>query len=282
MKKFKQFNIVFEPFVPDLVSGELWELNITGIDERESELVVYSDESSMLTKEMFERILNKIISENLIISFNVTETEIENKNWNEEWEKKIQVIEVTDKIVIKPSFKEYNAKKGQIIITIDPKMSFGTGEHQTTQLMLQLIEKYIVKGDKVLDVGTGTGILAIASIKLGAARALAIDNDEWCFNNANENVKINLVEDKIRIQLAEIHEIQEKNFDLILANINKNVLLSIADDVYSKIKKTGRLILSGLLLNDEKEVINKYTSVGFQLAEKKYKDEWLAIVFTSA
>ncbi len=280
MKYYKQFKITSEPFIPDIISGELWELNISGVAENESELIIYSVENSGVSKKNIENILNKIAAEKLINNYKITEELLEDKNWNEEWEKKVRVVEVTEKIVIKPSFKNYTAKPGQIIITIDPKMSFGTGEHQTTQLMLNLIEKYIKEGDKVLDIGSGTGILAIAAVKLGAAYALGIDNDEWCLYNGIENVKANKLEEKVSIKLSEINKIDEYDFDLIAANINKNILLEIAEQIRAKIKKTGKLIISGLLIADEKETLNKYTSLDFHFVEKKIKDEWLALVFT--
>ncbi len=280
MKHYKQFKITAEPFIPDIITGELWELKISGINEGEYELTVYCDETAEINKSDIEKILSALTKENLLKSFEITEELIEDKNWNEEWEKKVRVIEVTDKIVIKPSFKEYNKKENQIVITIDPKMSFGTGEHQTTQLMLELIEKYVEPGDKVLDIGSGTGVLAISAVKLGASYALGIDNDEWCLNNGIENVKSNMLEEKVEIRLAEMGQIEENDFNLIVANINKNILLEIADQIGTKIKKAGRLIISGLLLTDETQILNKYTSFGFQFVEKLTKDEWIALVFT--
>jgi len=281
MKKFKQFIIRTIPQNNEIVSGLLWQLNLDGINETENELIVFADESKNISADDIKRILDEAEKNNFIESYNLIEEELEDRNWNEEYEKNVKVIEVTDKIVIKPSFKEYHQKAGQIVITIDPKMSFGTGEHQTTKMVLKFLEKYVKHGNTVLDVGTGTGILAIASVFLGAEKALGIDNDEWCYLNGNENVKINNVENKVEIRLAEIHQISEKNFDIITANINKNVLIEIADEIKSKIKKTGILILSGLLISDEEEIAKKYSSLGFKLLEKMQIDEWISLSFHS-
>lgn len=279
MKIYKEFKIFFDPFMLDLVSGFLWELDITGLHEEENFIKVFSNEESNVSKEIIAAQMEKLVDEKVINSFNIEENILEDKNWNEEWEKSINVIEISDRIVIKPSFRNYESKRDQIIITIDPKMSFGTGEHPTTKLVLQLLEKYIEKNSKVLDIGTGTGILSIASIKLGADSVLAIDNDEWCIENSKENIKLNNVEDKIKIRFAEINQIEEDNFDLILANIQKNVLLDIAEEIKSKLKNGGTAILSGLLADDEKDILKKYEELNFSLVEKKIIGEWTALVY---
>jgi len=279
MKTYKKFLITSEPPNNELVSGLLWQLDIDGISETDEGVVVFASSSKNITRDDIENILKEMISERLIESFYISEETLEDKNWNEEYEKNVRVIEVTEKIVIKPSFKEYVSKPNQIIITIDPKMSFGTGEHATTRLVLELIEKYIRGGEKVLDVGSGTAVLGISTVMLGAASALCIDNDEWCLLNGKENVKANNLEVKVEIRLAEIQQVDEKGFDLIVANINKHILLDIADKIKIKIKKNGLLILSGLLIIDENDIVEKYTRLHFNLIEKITMDEWCALVF---
>ncbi|MDZ7624568.1 MAG: 50S ribosomal protein L11 methyltransferase [Ignavibacteriaceae bacterium] len=184
-----------------------------------------------LPKKQIAEAMNKLNNDKLIESFRIEKEILEDKNWNEIWEKSREVIRVSDRIVIKPTFKEYSAKPDEIVLTIDPKMSFGTGEHQTTKLILRLLEKYVTKGMKVLDVGSGTGILAIASVKLGASKAVAVDFDEICLENCKENSLLNEVSDSVEIITGEIDDVKEKDFDLILANIQKNVLLDIADKI---------------------------------------------------
>ena len=165
-----------------------------------------------------------------------------------------------------------------MVITIDSKMSFGTGEHQTTRLVIRLLEKYTPAGGRVLDAGTGTGVLAIAAILLGAGSAIGFDNDEWCLLNAKENTDANNLSDKIEIRLCEISGIPENNFDLILANIQKNILLPIANDIKNHLAPSGKVILSGLLLIDFDDIIGKYSSIGFRLVERMDMDEWMALV----
>ncbi|MGK9476249.1 50S ribosomal protein L11 methyltransferase [Melioribacter sp. OK-6-Me] len=279
MKNYKQVILTAIPRNYELLSGLLWNLPIEGINETETSLIIYYDTSTQISIDDFKKVLDESVKNNLIESYDLSETELENKNWNEEYEKNVRVIEVTDKIVIKPSFKEYNAREDQIVITIDPKMSFGTGEHETTKLMIEMIEKYISPGIKVLDVGTGTGVLAITAVKLGAESAIGVDNDEWCHLNGNENRALNGVEDKVKIVLGEITDIDEGHFDIVLANINKNILLDIADEIKKKVKKTGLAILSGLLNADENDINNRYKSIGFRPIDKKSMGEWLSIVY---
>ncbi|MFZ0456238.1 MAG: 50S ribosomal protein L11 methyltransferase [Ignavibacteriaceae bacterium] len=276
MKQYKEFEIKTTPFNPDILSGFLWELDISGINEEDDVLKIFTDENSSVTKEEIVIQLKKLIENNIIKSYDIIEQNHEYKNWNEEWEKGLNIIEVSDHVVIKPSFKNYKNEKGKTVITIDPKMSFGTGEHQTTKLMIQLMEKYLERDMKVLDIGTGTGILSIAAVKLGAAYAVAIDNDEWCLENIQENCRLNNVSDRIDIKISEIESVQEKGFDLILANIQKNVLVNIEGQIVKRLEKNGLVILSGLLNEDEKDIMEKYN--GLNLIDKRLMGEWLALV----
>lgn len=262
---------------PEVVSGILWKLDISGVTEEDPYIKVFS-EAGKVNKAEIEDLLKSLLKENLIEDFSVDENEFEEKNWNEEWEKSLNIIEVSDKIVIRPSTKEYTSHEGQLVLTIDPKMSFGTGEHQTTRLMLLMIEKYVKEGMNVLDVGTGTGVLAIASVRLGASHAVAIDNDEWCFDNGIENCQVNGVSGQVEIRLGEVSQVEEKDFDLVLANINKNILMDIGQDLASHVKKGGTLILSGLLFTDEQDITERYAREGFTVSDKMQMDEWISLV----
>jgi ribosomal protein L11 methyltransferase len=202
----KEFLITAEPFNTDILTGMLWNLDITGINEEVNCLKVFSNS---VTKKEIEYLLNDMIVNKMLISFNIEENYIEEKNWNAEWENSREIIKATDRIKIKPTFKDYTPNENEIVITLDPKMSFGTGDHQTTKLILNLLEKYVLKDMKVLDVGTGTGILAIASVKLGAKKVIAHDIDNWCYENGIENSELNSTIDSIDFRICKINEIKE-------------------------------------------------------------------------
>lgn len=278
MKDYKQFIIKSSPFNVDLLSGALWELEILGLNEYYDYLSVFVNEDSDVTQSEIMGKLESLKTENLLNSFSVQTDVIENKNWNEEWEKTINVIEVSDKIVIKPTFREYEAKEGQIVITLDPKMSFGTGEHQTTKIVLQLVEKYHKVENTVLDVGSGTSVLGIATSLLGAKSVVAVDNDEWCYINGKENVKRNNISN-FEVLLGTIDDVKESEFDLVMANINRNILIEIKEKLFSKVKSSGLLILSGLLNSDEDEIKRQFTQLGLTALETHQLDEWIGLVF---
>lgn len=279
MKNYKEFIIAAKPFNSDLLSGCLWSLEIAGIQELDNYLIVNALEENNISKNDIENLLNNLAIENLLESFTIEEKSYEDQNWNEEWEKTINVIHVSEKIVIKPTFKEFTPADHQIVIEIVPKMSFGTGEHQTTKLVLLALEKYVTPGIKTIDVGSGTGILAIASVLLGGKSAVAIDNDEWCLINGNENTELNNVREKVEVRNCEIHDVEEKDFDFVLANINKNVLLYINEDLYKKIKPGGKLILSGILDIDEEDIKKSYSLPKLKVIDKLQLDEWIALIF---
>lgn len=279
MKTFFKITIITKPFNPELISGLLWQFEPEGIEENESSIIFYKQIINKEIKDLIINLFEELKNSNEIESFTLKEELLEDKNWNEDWEKTILPIEVSNKIVIKPTFRDYQPKPGQLIITIDPKMSFGTGEHQTTKLVLQILEETELSNKKILDAGTGTGVLAIASVLLGAKNAIAFDNDEWCFENGIENCQLNNVSDKVEIRCCELENITETNFDIVIANIHKSVLLEISGKLCNKVSKNGKLILSGLLKEDEDEIINHYKIFGMNFLLKKTMDEWIALVF---
>jgi len=277
-KTYKEFIITAEPFNVEILSSILWELNIDGISEEVNCLKVFAQDESV-TVQLIEYELLQLKENSLLREFSIQENFIVEKNWNEEWEKSREVVHVTDKIVIKPTFKEYTAKPAEIVLILDPKMSFGTGDHQTTKICLKFIEKYIKPGMKGLDAGSGTAILGIAAAKLGADKVIAFDIDERCFEKGIENTQLNDVVNKVEIRKCELKEILENDFDLIVANIQKNILLDLSVGFKKRIKKNGILILSGLLEMDRESIFNKYSSIGFSEIDYLQMDEWIGIVF---
>ncbi len=201
------------------------------------------------------------------------------RNWNAEWEAHLQPIEISDRILIVQKDKDISPKQGQIVIKINPKMSFGTGYHATTRLMLRQIEKIDVENKRVLDIGTGTGVLAIACRKLGnTLPILAIDNNEWALENARENVMENHA-DHIRVEMLDaeddLQKILAERYDLILANINRNVIGRILPVIKSKAAES-RVLLSGIMIYDEPWLKQLLKKLDYRTVETLYEDEWLS------
>ena len=278
MSNYTVFKISSKPFLPDLISGIMWEFEINGISEEENHLLVFVNEDSQVDTTLISKEMEKLKDVEIIKSYSVQAEILEDKNWNEIWEQSREVIMVSKRVIIKPSFKDYKQKGNEIVLTIDPKMSFGTGEHQSTKIVINLMEKCVKPDIKVLDVGSGTGILSLAAVKLGAMKAIAVDNDNVCYENCIENCRINNESDRIQVIEGVISDVEEIAFDLILANIQKNILIEIADEISNKIKKGGIVILSGLMIGDESDVISRYKKIGFDLVETKAMDEWIGIV----
>lgn len=208
---------------------------------------------------------------------------IVNKDWNADWEASIEPVQVTDELVITPSWKfdEARALETKYLISIDPKMSFGTGHHETTRLCLQFIETLDCTGKQVLDVGTGTGALGMYALMRGAAHAVGIDTDEWSFDNAQENRGLNnFTEEHFDIRFGDLAQTVgiDERFDIIIANIHRNVLLPLAAQLLVHLKAPGQLILSGILTYDVDEVIKTYMSAGFEFVLSKQEQEWVALL----
>ncbi|WKK59937.1 50S ribosomal protein L11 methyltransferase [Sphingobacterium sp. BN32] len=207
--------------------------------------------------------------------------EIEEKNWNQLWESNFNPILVDNKCYVRATFHEDRPEFPYQII-IDPKMSFGTGHHQTTSMMLSFILENDFNAKEVLDMGCGTGILAILASKRGAKQLLAVDYDPICVDSVIENIQLNDV-DNIAAKLGSKEAIEGLTFDTIFANINRNILLDQLETYSTCLANGGELYLSGFYDGEDLEILKqKADSVGFQYVENKVLDNWCAAKFTKA
>jgi ribosomal protein L11 methyltransferase len=211
----------------------------------------------------------------------ITVTRIENIDWNAEWENTIRPIRVGRRIVIAPSWHPHNPGPDDVVLTIDPKMSFGTGYHESTRLIIRMLEDDVRPGARVLDIGTGTGVLAIAALKLGAATAVGVDIDEWSEMNARENAGVNGVAAELSIVRGTLADIPRGTFDLVLANIQRFVLVRLMPEMAARLDPSGTLLLSGLLIGDEEEIVREAQSAGLAVARRATENEWLALSLRS-
>lgn len=201
--------------------------------------------------------------------------EKETEDWSKKWKEQWDVTHVTDKIAVVPDWIDYTPKDWEVIIKLEPGCAFGTGTHQTTQLCMKALEKYMKQGDKVADIGMGSGILSILAKKLGASSVYGCDNDETVIDVARENAKKNNVEAVFELGTAD--KISEK-FDFVCANILHFVLAEIMNDL-KNIMKTGALMsLSGILDEKKQMVIEAYEKAGLELVEEIPQDQWTSFV----
>ena len=255
-------------------------LYLNGIEnllEEDGLIKIYFDESDSGKIDLLKNdlLVNKIIKEKDFVS-----EKLENRNWNEEWENTIEPVYIKDKMIIYPSWKKDELKdtEGKILIEIDPKMSFGTGHNETTQLVLELMSENIESTEeKMLDFGTGTGILTIAGIKMGVDHAVAIDIDEDSIENAEEYFQKNSVHENVTLLKANISEIDEDSFDIVCANIIRSVIIENMEHISGKIKPNGKLFLSGILLSEDQEILEYLTQYYFEIQDIISSAEWIGI-----
>ena len=277
-----QLEITTSPSVFDELIGLLNLAGIEGFWEDGSTLKCYVD-SGQWSSDKFGDIreaLNVVTRSYGLPEPYVTSKSIHDQNWNEAWEKTVRPIQVTERIIITPTWHDCSPTPGQIVLTVDPKMSFGTGYHETTRLGLKLLERHVNPGSTLLDIGTGTGVLAIAGVKLGSARAVAVDNDEWAITNALENVRLNRVESSVTIIHGQLAQIPEEPFDLITANMHRRIIVQLLDGIKKRLAPKGVLLLSGLLDADEGAIIDALHQTGFRLIEELQENEWIALAAT--
>ena len=252
----------------EMLIGQLSALQASGFEQTETHLLAYFNEEAFPSYDVHE------VLKNVVYQIQT----IKEQNWNAVWEESFQPVIVDRFCAVQAHFHQpIMGIQHQIIIT--PKMSFGTGHHATTYLMLQGMQHLDFTGKQVLDFGTGTGILAILAEMLDAAQVIAIDNDVWSFENVQENIQLNhcsritpLLSDKIP---------EASTFDIILANITKNVLLSYMGILKSCIKDGGILLLSGILPDDKDDMVASAHNRGMKLARESIRENWLSLQFVN-
>lgn len=230
--------------------------------------------SAFVPEEQYDEVLLNELAEQL--SFTYTTEAIAQRNWNALWESGFDPVVVDGFCTIKAHFHETPITTPHVIV-ITPKMSFGTGHHATTQLMMMGMQDMDLNEKEVLDFGTGTGVLAILAAMLGATDVTGIDNDEWSVENALENLQRNDKEG-IAILQATLDELPERMYDVILANINRHILLQYMDGLYARIRKGGQLLMSGLLTEDEPIMREAATTAGFEVVKVEYRNGWISIL----
>lgn len=258
----------------DLLIAELGEIGFDTFEDNENGFSAYIPSSNLDVQSLETLLLREVSGYQL----DYTIKEIEEQNWNVLWESNFNPILVDDQCYVRATFHESRPEYTYEIV-IDPKMSFGTGHHQTTSMMLSFILANNFKNKRVLDMGCGTGILAILAAKKGAISLLAVDYDPICVDSVEENKKLNGIHN-IESRLGSKEAIIGGNYDTILANINRNILLDQLDTYVSVLESQGELYLSGFYEDEDLAILkNKGESVGLLFKEKKMMDKWCAAKF---
>ena len=200
------------------------------------------------------------------------------EDWTESWKKAFKPFRLGGHMVVKPSWEEYDAQPGDHIIEIDPGMAFGTGTHETTGMCVELVEKYVKPGDAVIDIGTGTGILAIAAAHMGAKQVLATDLDAVAERVAKENVAVNRFAEVIEVRCGDLLEAVDADpADVVIANIIADVIIGLAAPVKPYVKDGGVFICSGIAVNRLEDVLAALAAAGYAVLDTRVKGEWSAV-----
>lgn len=261
----------------EMFIAELMDLDFDGFEQYDDYLLAYVP--AVRYNDVSRDYLQQLISSQPVSCHLEGEKVYEPQNWNEQWEKTIQPMQV-GKFYIRPTWTPVETPDGLLLLEIDPKMAFGTGYHETTRLMLRMLPNCVEQGVHVLDVGTGTGVLAIAALKLGANHVFGFDIDEWSYVNATENAHLNGVIDHFEVKEGSFEVIPAgKTYDLVLANVNRNMLLSTARQITDQVKNGGTLVLSGLLDVDEDAIMNNEDYAALEHIERMQENEWICLRF---
>lgn len=206
-----------------------------------------------------------------------------NEDWEREWRRGLQPRKVSRRFVVKPSWTEWDAAAEEVVLVIDPQMAFGTGEHATTRGCLRLIDELLRPGDRVLDVGSGSGILSIAAARLGASEVVAIEYDSDANLNARENFDRNGVSDRVSLRegLADPETIRRLGpFDVILANILSSVIRPLLPAMRDALRNEGRIVVSGILVRERDEVVRAASEAGLRVLREDTEEEWWSAALT--
>ncbi len=204
-------------------------------------------------------------------------TRIKEEDWANSWKQYYKPTRVGNNIVIKPSWERYHPDDDEIIIEIDPGAAFGTGTHETTIMSMELIEKYVSPGKTAVDVGCGTGILAITAAKLGCREVVGIDKDDLAVKVARKNVSINGVQDRVTIKHGDLLDGISSSWDMIIANIVADVIIDMMPQVKPLTNPGGILIVSGIIKDRQQEAVKAVQQAGFNISDIYIKGEWVAL-----
>jgi ribosomal protein L11 methyltransferase len=272
--QYLQLNVRCQPDFSDVLIAELAEIGFDIFEENKSGFSAFAEEEKLdfdVCKELLEQYADRTA-----LSYGIQK--VARENWNKQWESHYPPVVIDNRILIRTSFHQVE-ETYPVEILITPKMSFGTGHHATTAQMLSFLLDFPPKGKAVVDAGCGTGILAIMAEKEGASAVLAFDNDPWCIENSEENFRLNHCQ-RIKAVLASgIQEVEDIHPGVILANINKNIILRELPAYANCLEGNGQLFLSGFYSEDVADIKELAEKLGLHLFRQSERDNWACLIF---
>lgn len=252
------------PEVGVIVKGYINELN-------------FDDETFNRFKDELEQLGKNI---NIGEFFKIETTTIQDSDWENSWKDYFDILNIGEKFVIVPTWREYENEEDKYVINIDPGMAFGTGGHETTSLCIKNLEKYVKPHDNVIDVGCGSGILSIAASYLTDGSLKAVDLDKLAVDVSRENFALNNLENRIEVEEASLLTKETKKYDVIVANILAHIIELMLEDAYKLLEDGGYFITSGIIKDKKDELLEKMLEQGFKLVEETSDNEWYSFVVT--
>lgn len=262
--------------------GEIYELNPSDYPDEGVIVKAYLPVNSFLgeTVEEIKQAINNLLLYDIDLGKNtIIISEVNEEEWATAWKKYYKPVKITDKITITPTWEEYEPDGvDELVIELDPGMAFGTGTHPTTVLCIKALEKYQTPFAKVLDVGTGTGVLSIASAKLGASEVMAVDLDDVAVQSARINSKLNKVQSAVSVKQNNLANNIVGPFQIIVANLLADIVIRLSDDAFKLLDDKGYFITSGIIKNKQSDVEEKLKTSGFKIVEVLEQEDWVSLV----
>ncbi len=281
-------NLLYEFGISGVKIDEPMERNVLDFYKNEKDFVTneyaisayfpnnpYTEKRKVMINEKFSEVFGE--REDLI--YNIDYYELDDSDYEDNWKKYVFTEKISERFVVKPTWREYEPSEDELMIELDPGRAFGTGTHPTTYLCIQMMEKYLKESDNVIDVGTGSGILMVAAEKLGANEIWGVDIDPDACEVARENLLLNKVsEEKTKVFAGNLLDVvEDKKFSVVVANILADVILLLLDQLEKVVDKDGLVILSGIINDKEKDVLKKAEKLGLELVERKEDKEWVSL-----
>jgi len=291
------FDFKDKPLAVDLISNLFYDLDLKGVVIETPEIESFQDWGSdpvipeedavigyLPCDDQLEK-RQKFVEQHLSrlekttgIKYKIVYSDINEEDWTQTWKTYFQPEQITENIVVKPTWREYIREHNEIVLEIDPGMAFGTGTHPTTSMCIRMIEKYLKRNSAFLDIGTGSGILMIAAAKLGAIKVWGTDNDHVAVDIACKNLIQNKIsESGFNILDADLVDQITERFDLVAANLTTKTILTLLENVKRVLAQDGIFVCSGILETDKDEVLKKMQDLDFERVDILTKDEWISI-----